>query len=98
MDRLTAELQQLLATADPPPLEPALNRLFVARKRLISVNSSLKTSLDRLERVHALVCKSQGGGTPVSTFGSAFTGSGEGGSLGMSVGRGLASFFSGSGK
>ncbi|KAJ3036671.1 hypothetical protein HDV00_002495 [Rhizophlyctis rosea] len=53
IERLSAELQLLLSTADPPALEAAITRLITARKRLTTAAATLKIIQERLERVHS---------------------------------------------
>ncbi|KAJ1539763.1 hypothetical protein HK405_012454 [Cladochytrium tenue] len=60
MDRLTAELQQVLAAVDPPPLEPILTRLAAVRKRLLSATAVLKAVSERLDRTFGLATSASG--------------------------------------
>ncbi|KAJ3107622.1 hypothetical protein HDU97_003616 [Phlyctochytrium planicorne] len=55
MDKLASELQLFLASAAPPEVEPVISRLNVARRRLLQVNATLKTVLDRIDRVQTFV-------------------------------------------
>ncbi|KAI9333776.1 hypothetical protein DFJ73DRAFT_853693 [Zopfochytrium polystomum] len=63
MDKLTAELQQILAAVDPPPLESILTRLAAVRKRLIAVNAILKAVSERLDRTFSMAASATGRST-----------------------------------
>ncbi|KAG9302693.1 hypothetical protein G9A89_005167 [Geosiphon pyriformis] len=51
IERLLAELQLFNEATEPPPIQPAIQKLIKARKRLYNTNQILKTVQDRMERL-----------------------------------------------
>ncbi|GES81350.1 SNARE-associated protein Snapin-like [Rhizophagus clarus] len=57
IERLLAELQLFVEAAEPPPIQPSIQKLITARKKLTTTNQTLKTVHDRVERIHSQLSK-----------------------------------------
>ncbi|KAF9975483.1 hypothetical protein BGZ73_000884 [Actinomortierella ambigua] len=56
IERLTAELQLFMdSAATPPEVEPAIRKLSVARKQIMTASTTLRTVQDRVDRMCAQV-------------------------------------------
>ncbi|CAG8476410.1 4106_t:CDS:2 [Funneliformis caledonium] len=57
IERLYAELQLFVEATESPPIQPSIQKLITARKKLTTTNQTLKTVHDRIERMHAQLGK-----------------------------------------
>ncbi|RIA93926.1 Snapin/Pallidin-domain-containing protein [Glomus cerebriforme] len=57
IERLLAELQLFVEATESPPIQPSIQKLVTARKKLTTTNQTLKTVHDRIERMYAQLSK-----------------------------------------
>ncbi|CAG8453617.1 7911_t:CDS:2 [Acaulospora morrowiae] len=57
IERLLAELQLFVEAAKSPPIQPSIQKLMVARRKLANTNQTLKIVHDRIDRMHAQLGK-----------------------------------------
>jgi len=54
---VTSELQLFAEASEPSPIQPSVQKLMNARKRLTTTNQTLKTVSDRIKKIYAQVDK-----------------------------------------
>ncbi|CAG8441382.1 3130_t:CDS:2 [Ambispora gerdemannii] len=57
IERLLAELQLFNEATEAPPIQPSLQKLINARKKLATTNQTLKIIYDRVERIYNQLIK-----------------------------------------
>ncbi|CAG8643359.1 19799_t:CDS:2, partial [Cetraspora pellucida] len=57
IERLLAELQLFVDATEQPSIQPSIQKLISATKKLVTTNVTLKTVHDRVEKMHAQLSK-----------------------------------------
>ncbi|CAG8578278.1 10666_t:CDS:2 [Paraglomus occultum] len=57
IERLLAELQLFAEASEPSPIQPSVQKLMNARKRLTATNQTLKTVSDRIKKIYTQLNK-----------------------------------------
>ncbi|CAG8434086.1 5287_t:CDS:2 [Diversispora eburnea] len=57
IERLLAELQLFVEATEAPPIQPSIQKLAVARRKLANTNQTLKIVHDRVDRMYAQLSK-----------------------------------------
>ncbi|RHZ56065.1 hypothetical protein Glove_406g37 [Diversispora epigaea] len=57
IERLLAELQIFVEATEAPPIQPSIQKLAVARRKLANTNQTLKIVHDRVDRMYAQLSK-----------------------------------------